>query len=137
MSVSPRAKNSINIHRGFTPAALCIPQMITHENGIQHYRAVQERRGGTGSVSPPSYYQCLLFSSPDTKEFYKVKKKQKILFFLLLCVFFPDLFAVNRAAVVGTERYEFSIRCHIVDAAPLDTCQIVIIPVHEMHGADK
>jgi len=66
-----------------------------------------------------------------------LKKRFEKLLGLFFRVFLPDLFPVDRAAVVGTERDEFAIRRRIVDAAPLDTLDIVVVPVHEMHRADE
>jgi len=57
--------------------------------------------------------------------------------FLRLCVLLPDLLAVHRPAVVGAEGNEFAVGGRVVDAAPLDTLQVVIVPVHEVHGADE
>lgn|GEM_PF-4951717 len=55
----------------------------------------------------------LIFPFPDL-----FKKRAQPSLFRLLCVFLPDLLAVNGAAVVGTEGYEFPVRCSIVDTAP-------------------
>ena len=49
----------------------------------------------------------------------------------------PDLFPVYGAWVIGAERYERPIGCRIVYTAPLDAADIIVIPVHEMHGADE
>ncbi len=53
------------------------------------------------------------------------------------CVFLPDLLTIDRPAVVSTERNKVAFRRCIVDTAPLDTSDIVIVAVHEMHRTDK
>ena len=50
---------------------------------------------------------------------------------------FPYRFAVNRAAVIGTERDKAPIRGGVMDTAPLNPAYIVVVAVHEMHGSDK
>ena len=52
-------------------------------------------------------------------------------------MFLPDLPAVHRPAVAGTEGDEFPVGCCVMDAAPLDTFQVIIVPVHEVHGTDE
>jgi hypothetical protein len=44
---------------------------------------------------------------------------------------------MHRSAVVGAEWNQTPIRSSIMDTAPLDPFQIIIITVHEMHDTDE
>ena len=49
----------------------------------------------------------------------------------------PDLLPVYGAAVVRAEGDQFAVGRRIVDAAPLDPLDIIVILVHEVHDADE